>query len=271
MLNWISRVVSRGWIRRISLIQFSETIYEDFHLQLNWNWELSSEFHLPVHLCNLTRPKAKQSIKLLATPEFLIKKLLLLLKNLALKIFYDSSRRFFVYWFFWCFHRNEYFIAQNNSWYAAIDNKSNNSIWVFWKFRKKSEIDFPYSLNERETGNESTSFVDFLEALMKSEARGDSRCTLMRKTSLYTLCKLQSELAAEKSQFNLCFAIHLHNGSATLFTKGSIVERVSSNVLTELRQLVSLPDGLWIIASRRYLMYDLWIRCKFPTRIVRFN
>lgn len=46
--------------------------------------------------------------------------------------------------FLWYFHRNEYFIAQNNSWYAAIDNKSNNSICVFWNFRKKSEIDFSF-------------------------------------------------------------------------------------------------------------------------------
>lgn len=69
---------------------------------------------------------------------------------------------------------DEYFIAQNNTNCAAIDNKSNNSIWCFiWKLccaRKENEIDFFSLLLLGYTENEAFSssswhFVAYAAAL----------------------------------------------------------------------------------------------------------
>lgn len=91
----------------------------------------------------------------------------------TLRSFTDLSRAFYLlilssrY-----FYRNEYFIAQNNSWCAAIGNKPNNSICVLWKFRK--EIDFFLILLFLYKGKRG--FVDFLEALMKWKTWGNTFC-----------------------------------------------------------------------------------------------
>lgn len=108
------------------------------------------------------------------------------------------------------FHWNEYFIAQNNTHSAAIGNKSNNSICVFWKLRKMRNWFFLSLLLLFFRKEKSASVVDFLDEMQNIRKRISSNACLVW-TSMHVITIASYTYVScnqmRKSQFNFCLSI----------------------------------------------------------------
>lgn len=122
--------------------------------------------------------------------------------KLALKTFYDHPRMF-IDFLSRCFQWNESFIAQNNTWCAAIGNKSSNSICEL----QKISLPLLSFIRSREKPREKRCFrIFFKRRWYASFTKHFSKSSVHIEATNYSYT-VHDEISRGKSQFELCCAI----------------------------------------------------------------